>query len=123
MKKVNLKYLDLTALSIISPSEYNCNSVILITNFGYIIGEIHVRNIDDTSLSLVDRLDLARGTSMEIVKEEHGEVSPVDANCLISLKNAKLVYSNGDTFNFNEFAIYADQVVGFAPLPDDYLEN
>lgn len=110
MKKCSSKYLNLHALESITKSNPSSNSVILLTNFGYIIGELDLDGSEDNHnvSNLISRI------KSSIL--ESGEVDIFGDGSSVCIKNAVVKYANNSTLNFNELTVHCEDIVGFAPI-------
>ena len=118
MKKVSSKFLNLRSLAAVTETLDSSDSVILLTNFGHIIGELYF-NESEEDLTVSDLI--IKGKTILLDKMESDTIGD---GSMICVKNAIVKYSNSMTFNFNEITVHCDDIVGFSPINrDSYLNQ
>lgn len=110
MVKCSSKYLNLEALGQITDINPSSDAVILLTNFGYIIGELDFDGSDD-NLSVAN---LIMKTKSKICDSE--DIEAFNDGSLICVKNVTVKYANNLTISFNELTVHCDDIVGFSPI-------
>lgn len=121
--KISSKKLNFSSLDYLIQANPELDAVMLLTNFGYIVGELHFS--DSEKLETIE--DIIFDTNKKTLEslESNGEkFEKVSDGSLVTIKNAMVKYSNNMTLNFRELTIHCDQVVGFCPInKESYLSQ
>lgn len=118
--KISSKKLNLSSLDYIIQANPELDAVILLTNFGYIVGELCFSDSEETETIE----DIIYAANKKTLESEDKEIEKIGDGSLLTIKNAIVKYSNNTTLNFAELTIHCDQVVGFCPInKESYLNQ
>lgn len=120
MKKVSSKYLNLHTLDSIVKTDPSYDSVILLTSFGYIIGEL---NICDSETSNNVSSIISKFKSNIAESFENDAIEFIGDGSMLTINNAIVKYPNNTTLNFYEFTVHCEDVIGFAPINKESVLN
>ena len=118
MKRISSKYLNLEGLSFLIEKSETSNCALLLTNFGYVIGDLDLNSSDDDNASVAYAVALYKS---KVLESDSEDLELINDGSLISIKNAIVKYSNNMTLNFKELTIHSNDVVGFAPINRDEI--
>lgn len=118
--KISSKKLNFSSLDYLIQATPELDAVMLLTNFGYIVGELHFS--DSEKLETIE--DIISDTNKKTLESNGEKFEKVGDGSLVTIKNAMVKYSNNMTLNFRELTIHCDQVVGFCPInKESYLSQ
>ena len=112
MSRLSSKFLNISILSTLISQNQLCaqaDSVLLITNFGFILGEIDIDSDEKTICKIINEC------RKKIIEESQVENKLFNDGSTICVKNAIVKYSNNMTLNFSELIVHCDDIVGFSP--------
>ena len=121
MAKISSKYLNMEGLSALinaSRNKSDFDSVMLMTSFGMIVGNI-VPTYSETEVPhaaelVYDYKEEYVNLFKEQNKEEELEI--IGDGSLVVLENVTVIYNNNNKIELDEFTVHCNDVIGFTPV-------